>query len=68
MIHRFNGHARLRCDECFKSDEFATAEVAQSWADRNNWVAIEKGGGEIRPFVDHICDLCAAKTKWARAA
>lgn len=68
MIHRFNGHARLRCDECFRSDEFATKEAAQTWADQRGWETIEKGGGEILPFEDHVCDLCKARKLWARAA
>ena len=68
MIHRFNGHARLRCDECFKSDEFATKSDAEKWASQRGWETIEKGGGEIHPFEDHICDLCVAMKMWKREA
>lgn len=68
MIHRFNGHTRLKCDECQTSDEFATPDAARAWADQRGWETVERGGGDVVEFEDHICDRCAAQKKWARAA
>lgn len=68
MIHPFNGHVRLRCDECFTSDEFANKAQAEQWAESHGWETIERGGGDVVPFADHICGLCVAQKMWRRVA
>ena len=67
MIHRFNGHARLRCDAigCAENDAFpisTSAAQIEDWATSNGWRAYERCG-ETR----HICSRCVSVKMWRAA-